>query len=324
MTSVLYIIPYFGNFPKIFPLWLNSCKNNPTINWLIFTDDRTDYHYPHNVKVIYTTFDAVKSKIQNIFNYKICLNSPYKLCDYRVCYGEAFNEYIVGYDFWGFCDIDLIWGNIRSILTDDIFEKYDKIGYQGHSTLMRNTDYINKLFRKNIFDETIKKYLQSIDSCFTDEDFINRLFEHYNIPYYSEKTFANLSSLVYNFKLNHIDKYDLKKNKDFIFSYENGQLYRYSTINKHIYKDNFMYVHFLKRHMEVLVTGNSNDFLIVPNKLIKRCKIDCEFIKKANAPHYFSFALKHFRANAYKLNHQTIIPIFIKKIRGYFTLFTKY
>lgn len=324
MKKVLYIIPYFGSFPKIFPIWLNSCKNNPTINWLIFTDDRTKYRYPQNVKVIYTTFDSVRAKIQNIFSYKICLESPYKLCDYKVCYGEVFNEYIAGYDFWGFCDIDLIWGNIRSVLTDDVFDKYDKIGYQGHSTLMRNTDYINSIFRKNIFKETIQDYLQSKDSCFTDEDFINRLFEYYNIPYYSEKTFANLSSLVYNFKLNHIEKYDLKKNKDFIFSYENGQLYRYSTINKQIYKDNFMYIHFLKRHMDVLVNENSDDFLIVPNKLIDKCKIDSEFIKNANAPHYFSFALKHFRANAYKLNYKTIIPIFIKKIRGYFTLFTKY
>lgn len=324
MTSILYIVPYFGTFPKMFPVWLNSCKNNPTVDWLIFTDDKQEYDYPKNVKVVYTTFELIRTKIQHLFEYKICLDLPYKLCDYKVCYGEAFKEYLVGYDFWGFCDIDLIWGDIRSILADDIFAKYDKIGYQGHSTLMRNNEYINGIFRKNIASETIKDYLQSPNSCFTDEDYINRLFKYYKIPCYQDKTFANLSSLVYNFKLNQIEKADSKKNKYLIFSYENGKLYRISTFNNRIYKDEFMYIHFLKRNIDVFTEGNLDDFLIIPNKLICREMVDVDFIKRTNAPHYISFAWQHFRTNAYKLNYKTIIPIIIKKIKVYFVLCTKY
>ena len=51
MKSICYVVPYFGKFPVSFPLWLVSCGANPTVDWLIFTDDTTPYDYPQNVKV---------------------------------------------------------------------------------------------------------------------------------------------------------------------------------------------------------------------------------------------------------------------------------
>lgn len=129
MTTILYIVPYFGKFPRLFPVWLHSCANNPTVNWLILTDDKRDFCYPANVKVEYTTFAAVRERIQKLFDFEINLSHPYKLCDFKITYGLAFADYLKGYDFWGICDIDLIWGNIRNILDEKIFATYDKIGY---------------------------------------------------------------------------------------------------------------------------------------------------------------------------------------------------
>lgn len=99
MKKVLYIIPYFGKFPTLFPLWLESCRYNPTINWIIFTDDKTVYDYPDNIKVIYTTFREIRKKIQELYDFPISLEKPYKLCDYKVAYGDMFSNYIDGYDF---------------------------------------------------------------------------------------------------------------------------------------------------------------------------------------------------------------------------------
>ena len=45
--------------PKNFPLWLLGCKCNPTVSWIILTDDKTIYDYPLNVKVIYTSYQNV-------------------------------------------------------------------------------------------------------------------------------------------------------------------------------------------------------------------------------------------------------------------------
>ena len=58
--KICLIILYFGKLPNYFDLWLNSCKYNSSIDFLIFTDDRTEYDYPKNVRVIYTSFEKIK------------------------------------------------------------------------------------------------------------------------------------------------------------------------------------------------------------------------------------------------------------------------
>ena len=108
--SIAYIIPYFGRLRSDIELWLLSVKYNPTIDWILYTDDRTEYSYPPNVKVKYTTFEAIQCRIQSLFDFEVTLNTPYKLCDYKVAYGEAFADDLKDYDFWGYCDMDLMWG----------------------------------------------------------------------------------------------------------------------------------------------------------------------------------------------------------------------
>lgn len=323
MKSIIYIIPYFGKLPLLFPVWLESCRRNPTVNWLILTDDHTGYDYPDNVTVVYCEFTTLQDKIQSTFTFPVTIDVPYRLCDFKVAYGLIFAEYIRGYDFWGFCDIDLIWGDIRSFYTESLLNEYNKIGYQGHSTLFRNTDKINNLFLTSLGEECFSKLIKSNKNEFIDEDFINRLFEANGIAIYREPVFANLSPFVYNFKINHLKLEDRKKNRRFIFSYEDGRLYRISVYKNIIYKDSFLYVHFLKRDMEIKISSNAKQYLIVPNALIPYLKPTIKFIKKANKPHAIAFAIKHFRENAYKLNLHTFFPIIYRKIKGYYRLFTK-
>ena len=106
MKTIAYIIPYFGKLPEMFDLWLKSCALNPTIDWLLFTNDKTEHQYPNNVKVTYMTFTELVSKIQSKFPFKILVPSPYRLCDYKVAYGHIFEEELNNYDYWGYCDLD--------------------------------------------------------------------------------------------------------------------------------------------------------------------------------------------------------------------------
>ena len=101
MKKIALIVPYFGKFNNYFPLFLISCKNNPNIDWIVFTDDKSKYPFPKNVKVHYTTFEQIRTRIQNIFDFTISLSTPYKLCDYRPAYGEVFAEELSEYDIWG-------------------------------------------------------------------------------------------------------------------------------------------------------------------------------------------------------------------------------
>ena len=139
MKKIAYVLPYFGHFPKGFELFLMSCKNNSTIDWLIFTDDKTKYDYPPNVKVKYYSFEDIKKKVQKNFDFKIVLDKPYKFCDFKPAYGEIFSDELKEYDYWGMCELDLVWGDIRKFMNDEILEKFERIGFQGHSTLFKNT-----------------------------------------------------------------------------------------------------------------------------------------------------------------------------------------
>ena len=100
MKKIAYILPYFGHLPKEFGFWLISCQMNSTVDWLLFTDDRTKFNYPPNVKVTYCTFEDIKNKAQACFDFPIVLNRPYKLCDYKAAYGDIFKNELTGYDYW--------------------------------------------------------------------------------------------------------------------------------------------------------------------------------------------------------------------------------
>lgn len=126
-SSICLVVLYFGKLPNYFDLWLTSCKYNKTINFLLFTDDKTKYDYPNNVEVIYTTFEGIRNQIQSKFDFKISLERPYKLCDFKPAYGYIFNEYLKEYDFWGHCDLDVVFGNLRKYLPEKILLNYDKI-----------------------------------------------------------------------------------------------------------------------------------------------------------------------------------------------------
>lgn len=88
-----------GNLPAHFQLWMESCRRNPSVDFLVFTDD---------VKVYYMSFEQMKELFQKQYDFQLSISAPYKFCDFRPAFGEIFSEYLVGYDYWGHCDVDLV------------------------------------------------------------------------------------------------------------------------------------------------------------------------------------------------------------------------
>ena len=184
-NKILLIIAYFGKFHNYFDLFLKSCEWNPDVNWLIVTDNKAEYDYPENVQKVENTFEQLKEKIQSLYDFPVVLEKPYDLCDLKVAYGEVFQNYIKGYDFWGYCDCDVIFGKISDFLTDQLLEKYDKLLMRGHFTLYRNTADINRMYRNPIdgveqykivfsepgahhFDEGLPELVPGINRIFID------------------------------------------------------------------------------------------------------------------------------------------------------------
>lgn len=268
MKRICFIVCYYGKLPEYFKVWLASCEKNETIDFMVFTDDKYDEKLPSNVSIIQMSFKEIKKRFQAIFDLDICLNSPYKLCDYKPAYGEGFYDYIKDYDYWGYCDIDLIWGNIRKFLTDTVLDMNQRILTRGHCSIFRNDKTTNTLYRC-LIDPGCQNYR---DVYTTDENRsfdewsehlgwgISEIFRRNGIKQYDEKIYLDPDFTKYhlNFQTS-----NLKDKGQYIVSYEEGSIFAVYNCKGVLHKSEYMYFHFQKRLPNIL-TENYERFLFVP------------------------------------------------------------
>lgn len=320
MKRILFICPYFGVMPyEQMQLWLKSCEYNKDMNWLIITDDRTEYKYPQNVSVEYCEFQELKSKIQAKFDFKIHMNSPYKLCDFKPAYGYIFEEYTQGYDFWGHCDMtDCIFGDLSKFFTEEIFSNNDKIGFLGHMTLYRNTFEVNRRFmiRTNSNIE-LCDILGTAEHMAFDEinDYsINTIYEENKFPFLRvDYMYADLSPMTYGFCKSVYDndyKQYYEKRIPMIFEWDKGKLYQCIVKDDQIERLELGYVHFQKRKMKKQFDRDCDRFLIIPEGFI-------EFSEELRPKHIARLSKnKLIYINFFKLKYKAL-RIRIKQLKKY-------
>lgn len=195
MKRIAFIFVYMGKFPDYF-LWLESCKYNESIDFIIFTDDQEDYCYPPNVHVNYMTFDKLKMMIQEHFDFPIKILRAYKLCDFKPDYGEIFKDFLKEYDFWGHCDIDLIWGNIRHFITDELMENNVRIYPHGHCRLYKNAIEVNSMYRTLSAEGylTYKEvFVDETNMAFDEWSGITAVMKLNYIPIFYRRDYADLN-----------------------------------------------------------------------------------------------------------------------------------
>lgn len=311
MKKIAYIVPYFGKFPKGFQFWLLSCKCNPTIDWLIFTDDYTNYEYPSNVKVNYWTFEQMKERVQSIFDFEISLERPYKLCDYKPAYGEIFANELKEYDYWGHCDVDLVWGDIRTFITDAILENYEKIGFFGHSILYRNTREVCSRYRTLIDGKLNYIEVYTTDKGYAfDEPGMDDIYEYLDIPVYNEIIFANLLKYDYGFWLDQQTEENQYKNKSQVFTWQRGKLIRYYLNKDDIETEEYMYLHYWCRPTTFKIKEYNEDkqFLIYPDVTTdKGYNISYNLIKNKSKRSKVKYYAKSIWFNRKKLTFERIL-----------------
>lgn len=321
MNKIVFIIPYFGKFNNYFQLFLNSCAYNKNFDWLIFTNDKRTFKYPNNVKVIYTNFEQIKKKIESLFDFPITLNSPYKLCDYRPAYGLIFKEYIKDYIAWGYCDSDLIWGNISHFITEQDFLEYDKIGIFGHCSLYKNTDKINNIFKVEL--NGIKRYkviMQRNRTNSFDEEFkdsINNIFEQENLKIRYTEYQANIYTKSSAFRLTKMnaDKktYTIEQLQKAFFIWEKGSLFRYILINGKLERKEFMYIHLQSRPMKINLNNLfEKKYKIIPNAFDE---LEASIIDEKT---FTKIKKKHFNLHYFRLRSKNLYQKIERKFTGYY------
>lgn len=291
MTKIAIIIPYFGKLPNTFPFFLQSCKNNKDIDFLVVTDLFDSKSATENIKIVNVTFNELCDRIQKLFDFKICLPTPYKLCDYKPLYGHIFENELKNYDFWGYCDADLIFGNLRKFITEDLLQKYDRIFDRGHFSLYRNNKKMNLLYKSC---SNFPIAFQYPEIFIFDESYyegINKTCMDLKISFFRERlSIFDVNPSKFSFRnLN-----DNKKNNVY-FQLRNETLLSINIKDKK--KNEWIYAHFQKRKFKIDSNCDVNNFYIVPNCYCSNKKLEEHLKNQKLHPfycfHYYKYRIKN-------------------------------
>ena len=267
MKSIIVIFPHFGKLPPQYKIWRASAIYNTDIDYMFFTD--CDVEPAKNIIVKKMSFEEFRQIVQDKFDFPIVLDRPYKICDFRPAFAYILSEHVKGYDFWGWGDLDVVYGDIRNFITDDVLTRYIMLSGYGHFTLYRNDEYTNTFFMKEVegyvsykdaFTQTRSMYFDEYEykglgdkwrGCHPEACWLEWPFDNASKP----KQSYHFNSLTHGWK-------------QVIFEHVGNKLYMLRFINGKLEKKESMYAHFQHRgFMKDKVTDYSH-FLVTPNSII--------------------------------------------------------
>jgi len=266
MKSIIVIFPHFGALPPQYKMWRESALGNPDIDFLFFTD--CDVEPAKNIIVHKMSFDGFRKIVQSKFDFPIILDRPYKLCEYKQAYGYILQAYIKDYDFWGFGDLDLVYGDIRNFLTDSVLKYKFLLGW-GHLTLLHNDEDTNTYFMKQVDGyQNYKDAFTTNKITFFDEYGYNGCSDKWrdNRPddCWLEWPFDNALKPKQSYHFNSLTR----GWKQIIFEHVGNKLYMLRFNNGQLEKKESLYAHFQHRgFMKDRVTDYSH-FLVTPGAII--------------------------------------------------------
>lgn len=324
-----FIIPYFGKLPENFDVFLKTVAENKNFDFLVFTDDKRNFDYPDNVKLHYCSFEELREKFKKKFDFKISLEGPRKLCDFKPTYGYVFEEEIKNYKFWAYCDIDLFLGNLDNFLTESYLEQYDKIFSLGHMTIYRNEKSINRLFMERYNGDDRKS--NTYEEIFTNPG--NCTFDEWQRPYHNINLLGEQCKIrncydwpmfdVFPFSSSFKETgYNGKKREwfsnnepSFVFVWNKGTLHVYWLEDSKLCNKEILYVHLQKRVLKKAGDFKTNQsFIIYPEKIIAidglSDKLIIKYCKKAKMKDVFKMKEKKRRFD--ELKYVVINKIFKK------------
>lgn len=154
MKKCAIIVPYFGtNWPVWFPLYLHSLEQNKEVLDVLFiTNIAPLQNHPENAIFQYSSFENYCDFVTNKLNIDFHPDSPYKLCDLKPFLPVIHADELKEYEYLGFGDIDLIYGDLSKWLNNIpkskkmISTHVDRVS--GHLALLKNTPKnLKKVFK---------------------------------------------------------------------------------------------------------------------------------------------------------------------------------
>jgi len=143
---------YMGSLPSYHQFTLETMHFNQSYDWFILTDQVDEEKRMGNVAYIPYEKKDLEKDLTELLSAKISLSSPRKIADTKVCWGELFKKRSESYPWFGFTDLDCIYGNIdrhvgEALETHDVITQItgqDKL--HGPFSLFRNEERIRRIY----------------------------------------------------------------------------------------------------------------------------------------------------------------------------------
>jgi len=247
LPRVCFILPYFGKWPVWTPLFLESCSQNKGFTWLLFGNQKGLKNTPTNVKWQKMTLKEFNKLAKYETKLPFEIRTPYKVCDAKPMYGDIFKKYLAKYQFWGYTDLDIIYGDLNSFSVRKKLLKYDiYFPYNtpvGHFTIFKNTPKINSLYHN--FPSLKLAYTHSPNPLSFDEKKLELLLKnnhdikfHRSFDYHAELSKTRCSTGASIMHCGQLIRENLTARERYLYS--RGKTFQLNGSRKR----EFMYFHF--------------------------------------------------------------------------------
>lgn len=264
-TRILIVAVFFGKLPDYFPLWLGSCKENRSVDWLLITDANVEgLDIPANVHVRCMDLPGFLKYLSVRIGVTLQAEKPYKVCDFRPAFSALLDLVPGKWDWWGHCDIDMVFGDLRKFISNEMLLSFERIFSVGHLSLYKNSTFSNDFFRKKIPGmDWVDVFEDPAHRAYDEHMGVNVLWERFAADkfYKNESIIADIDPHVRSFfrSSNYIQVVNSAVQT---FRYKDGRLFRSSWDKGSLSNEELMYIHFQKRKMNMRVSPASADYFI--------------------------------------------------------------
>lgn len=186
-----------------------------------------------------------------------------------------------GYDYWGFCDTDVLLGDIFQFLEEhNFFENdYARYGLLGHLQIFKNSQEVNHVFMSgqglNYRLDYHNVFANEQNFIFDEADGIQVLFEKSGFDQLQDKFFDDIDVSHFSFR-----EYGEVEPKRYYFWSEKNGLESIEIKDKKLVVKHPLYAHFQKRVIECPEFEVADSFYVIPNRLVVGDKISIQEIEE--------------------------------------------
>lgn len=172
MNKIVLICLWFGKIPEYFKYHYETCISNKNVDFLFITDQKIELD-SSNFRVINIDLQFLKDRIKNTIGINYEFSNNRNVCQLKCGLGDIFYDEIKDYLYWGFYDIDTLFGDFNKFILPLIADDYDIISFgvknfhdriSGPLVLIKNIEKNNKLYKIKFSNFVNKLYNYEIDS----------------------------------------------------------------------------------------------------------------------------------------------------------------